>query len=283
MSSAVLENSIIGKGIVFLEDSPRERKIVANALNDYLREVALEAPFLFAENEDEAVDLCKKGFRNFIVDIHMGSDRQQEGLNLLQRLKKINPDTFVAILSGHLGAQTKRMAKDADLIQEKTDNRKNDVNTILSKRFKIRFEKLLEQKKQLLLDKTEELLREAKKIDRVLSQSQNIDIPQMLETIDEIEVEIEENQLLRDPICLSDPNFIAFQAKMNDSNWFEKYFNCYVAFVDGELVGSSLNELKLLSDVRSKFPKKPRMIMKVERGLEEVIELPRYLALEDII
>jgi hypothetical protein len=296
MASAVLENSIIGKGIVLLEDNPREQENVGNALKDCLSEMEWEANFLFVANEDEAIDRYKEGFRNFIVDIHMGPDRQQEGLNVLERLKRISSDNFVGILSGQLSKMTRIMARSADVVQEKTDDRRSDVNIILHGKI----EKFLKIKEKLLLDKKELLLHQTERIDQILahshgvlahSQNKDITLPLMLEQIEEVELGLGlENSLSisnYDDSCWSDPNFIAFQENLKNNDWFAKYFNRYVAFVDGLQVGDNDDELALLYDVRSKFPKCPRMIMKVEpiyqEEIEDVIEIPLYLSLEDIV
>jgi hypothetical protein len=49
-----------------------------------------------------------------------------------------------------------------------------------------------------------------------------------------------------------------------DENWFNKHLGYYVAFVDGKLVGEDKDRSKLLVQIRSEFPKKPKFFTQVE-------------------
>ena len=74
-----------------------------------------------------------------------------------------------------------------------------------------------------------------------------------------------------EPSPESDINYQAFQQMKADENWFNKHLGYYVAFVDGKLVGEDKDRTRLLVQIRSEFPKKPKLVTQVELD-DKIIE-----------
>src|SRR5689334_17133129 len=71
---------------------------------------------------DEAIHLAEgKNLYNYILDLHMGEDREQEGLDALERLKSIDENIQVAILSGYPEVYRRRAKRlRADIFRTKS-------------------------------------------------------------------------------------------------------------------------------------------------------------------
>src|SRR6476660_2878429 len=75
-----------------------------DATRNHIEEVLKSLGFVVhtAKNQDDAIELAeKKGARFFIVDIHMGRNQQQEGLDTLESLKSFDKNIFVGVLSSY--------------------------------------------------------------------------------------------------------------------------------------------------------------------------------------
>lgn len=84
---------------------------------------------------EEVVRLAQdQNLRAFILDIHMGDGREQEGLDALEILKKIDASIFVAILSAY-PERFKQLALKANVnvFQSKSGNSMFDVYPIINK------------------------------------------------------------------------------------------------------------------------------------------------------
>jgi len=58
------------------------------------------------KSKEDAVRLAKEEKqRNFIFDMHMGKDRDHEGLDALEIIKEYDRKAFVGILSGYLSTK----------------------------------------------------------------------------------------------------------------------------------------------------------------------------------
>lgn len=85
---------------------------------------------------EEAVALAEKGqARFFILDINMGADRFNEGLDTLEEIKKIDEDIFVAIYTRYPTEWYRRQAANlrANFFWVKTPDVNGDIARIVAK------------------------------------------------------------------------------------------------------------------------------------------------------
>ncbi|MCG8368809.1 MAG: response regulator [Pseudanabaenales cyanobacterium] len=149
-----------------MEDSKPELDLIVKAIKKFETIPKDFQSIKFAGNQDEAISLWEKGYHIYILDISMGNDRAQEGLDALERLKKKDSDNIVAILSANLENHRGSYAlKRADIVQRKTSDRRRDIEEIILKMLKIRLEDL----KGRLKDLTDSLAPKSEKIDQLLS------------------------------------------------------------------------------------------------------------------
>src|ERR1051325_4899049 len=86
----------VGEEVGVLEDDPETR----NSISAKLRRIGVSP--VEGEGEDHAVDLAQhRGVRFFIVDVNLGQSRAQEGLDALERLKKLEKDVKVAVYTNY--------------------------------------------------------------------------------------------------------------------------------------------------------------------------------------
>lgn len=115
--------------MVVLEDEDTTFQDVSKSLRRRGVRRVYKAPSI-----DAAVNYAERRLANgFILDIHMGVDREQEGLDALEKIKSIDSDIFVGILSAHEGYFRKMATRlGADVYCEKSANREKDIDIILS-------------------------------------------------------------------------------------------------------------------------------------------------------
>ena len=92
---------------------------------------------------------------------------------------------------------------------------------------------------------------------------------------------VEPNAVARELSPESDINYQTFQQMKADENWFNKHLGYYVAFVDGKLVGEDKDRSRLLVQIRSEFPKKPKFFTQVELE-EKTVDIPTPVTISDI-
>ncbi len=79
-----------------------------------------------------ALRLARRGLKNYIVDINMGIDRFSEGLDTLEKLKQVNADIFVAVLSNYGGPWKVRALKlRADGFWKKSADQRADARRVV--------------------------------------------------------------------------------------------------------------------------------------------------------
>jgi DNA-binding NarL/FixJ family response regulator len=235
-------NESFKKGIVLMEDSEPERALITRELEKWNENQKMDIPIKHASSEDEVISLYKEGFQVYIVDIHMGENRQQEGLNVLERLKKADSSNFVAILSGKIEPfMRESILKKADFVQQKTGDRAKDIEGIQSS---------LHQKCERLLKSISNVLHEeAEKVEHVLTNSKYLDfisisselerlrsllsVKVLDEILENVSERVEEEQESSDP-----PEYTRLKS---DPIWLEKNLGKYVVFVEGELIKTSEN------------------------------------------
>ncbi len=104
--------------VVLMEDD----SLIKNEVKNLLKE-DLDCHVIEIENKQQAIELAsKQESLFFILDVHMGQTRQQEGLDTLEEIKTINSNSPVFILSSY--QQYKRWAENLNadgFIQKETD------------------------------------------------------------------------------------------------------------------------------------------------------------------
>jgi ActR/RegA family two-component response regulator len=199
-------------------------------------------------SREEAVEMAEsKRARFFILDISMGSDRFNEGLDTLEEIKKIDEDIFVAIYTKYPEERYRYQAENlgADLFFAKTPDVRADIRRI-----------------------TERMLPHAFKL--LGSEERDKRRP---EPDDEEEQYSEEFAL----------NYNAFKDLLADDKSSAENFGYYVAFVNGRMVKRSRDEDELISWLISEHPRTPKFYALVQDEEDEAVEyLPSPLFTEDL-
>lgn len=115
--------------VVVMEDDSETRHLIHRVFKEMgFTEV------IFVDSTDAVVELAVAGkLQNFILDIHMGDKRPQEGLDALEILKDIDSDIFVAILSGHPSVDRRRAERlKVNIFQSKSSNLELDIKLIVN-------------------------------------------------------------------------------------------------------------------------------------------------------
>lgn len=242
------DNTFLKDEVVVMEDSPITRQTIEEVMSGLNWKVNI------VDNADEAVAYAEKHeVAYYILDVHMGENREQEGIDALERIKKVNPNARVSILTAH--PKYKRLAANIDkdvLFVEKTINLEEDIRKL---------EKEIRKTASGFLQS---------RLERLVEQEEQIRIQ-----IDEIN---------------KDDNMIAYEQLILEN--YDEYKNKYVAFVDGELVGVADTEEegeKLLEDLmtslkyqdKSKFFTQVKKTDNLEVGEFEIIDLPSGYIFED--
>ena len=196
-------------------------------------------------NKNEVIDAARNNkVKYFILDVHMGEKRPQEGLDALEILKlRIDSDLFVCILSGYNGRIKQQARKlNVDLFQSKSAETKKDVAYIT--------QQILEHKKK---------------------------------QIEKIEFSIAEEYLKPNSIPKEkeDVNVSKFNEYKKNKQWFKQYENMYVGFVDGKFVGHNKGKKTLIVELTQKFPHNAKFVSRVQKK-DEVIDLPSSLLIDNV-
>jgi CheY-like chemotaxis protein len=198
---------------------------------------------IIVKNAQEALNTAKKGkCGKFIFDIHMGKDREQEGLTALELIKSFNENIFVGILSGYPNYY-RQMANrlQADFFQEKTDDQSYDIFSIV-KRILTYQEKLVRNNINL--------------INGLLGYSSE----QNAET--------------------DDINYISYQKLRSDSEWMASHSDHYIALLSGEIVAKDTDRDRILLFLEKKYPDSKIFFTKVEQ-YETIIDIPAPLSVSE--
>jgi DNA-binding NtrC family response regulator len=222
--------------VIVMEDDDAIREEIRGLLQKHGFKVRL------AHSEREVLQVAKApDCRFFVLDADMGATRSQEGLDALERLKKLHPTAFVAIYTlytDRFETMAKRLR--ADAFQQKTDDKKRDISSIVGKI------KQYMQKTGLA----------------VPGESVGTSPSRVPETPEQ------------------DPNFVAYQELLGDSEWVRKYKGAFAGIVDGKLIAVHTDRTTLLKELRTKYPEKQRFVMRV--GEERVtFEIPSLFSLDE--
>ncbi len=222
--------------VVIMEDD--------DAIRDEIRGLFQKHGFRvrLAHNEHEVLQVANApDCRFFVLDADMGATRSQEGLDALERLKKLHPTAFVAIYTLYTD-RFETMAKrlHADVFQQKTDDKKRDISSIVGKI------KQYMQKTGLAVP-GESVGTSAGRVPKTPEQ---------------------------------DPNFVAYQQLLGDLEWVRKHNGAFAGIVEGKLIAVHTDKPTLLKELRAKYPGKQRFVMRVGEE-RETFEIPSLFSLDE--
>lgn len=259
-----MTNSYICDKPSFLEPLPKNEVIVMEdrittqeAIKEILeREFNLQVKIV--DSKEDAIDYAEKNrkIQCYLLDIHMGDDRQQEGIDALEEIKAINEKSFVSIFTGHPSQEIQRMASrlGADSYREKSFDLENDIREIGSQ-IKKHYRDLLQQQLQTINRLREDAINELEKInklDKVYDSSST-------------------------SLLFKDVNIDAYEKLKLNKEWFATYQGKYIVFIDGKLIASDKDEQKLLEQLKAdKYQDKLIFFTKVEENTR-IVDLPPSL------
>jgi hypothetical protein len=266
--------------VVVLDDNGNIR----DTINEFIgRELGWKV--IITENREDTVLLCQnKRAVFYILDINLGKERSQEGIDTAEEIKTIDENVFVSIFSGipNLELYRKRANRiGVDYFEEKS-------NVVREGVARISLEMLLFQKNLLdsifqsylqssvgidgnevlkIVNKIKEVnkkLEDIQKLERSY-QSDSTEHPLPCESID----------FFSDLAVNGDENIQSYEWYKQDVKWREEYQNQYVAFADGEWLPQFVadNSHDLLNCVRNSEHKNKAILYKLV-GEEQIIELP---------
>ncbi len=234
--------------VIVMEDSEATQETIIEILE---REFNLHVKIV--DSKEEVIGIAEKHqeIQCYLLDVHMGNDRQQEGIDALEEIKAINEKSFVSIFTGHPSQEIQKMASKlgADLYREKSTDLENDIRDI-GLQIKKRHGDLLQEQLET--------------IDRLRN-----DIINELEQLDDSPFEL---------LYFGDLNIAAYEKLKLDEKWLAEYKGKYVAFMDGrQLSDSDEDKQKLLEKLKTMQKEdKPIFFTKVEEN-PRIIELPSSL------
>ncbi len=142
--------------------------------------------------------------------------------------------------------------KDGNLYKEKSFNLEDDIREI-ALQIKQRKRELLLEKLQIVDELRNDIVDDLKKLDYSLFESP----------------------------FYEDSNIAAYEKLKSDQEWFAKYKNKYVAFLNGELIDSDEDEQKMLKQLKyAKYQYQPIFFTKVEEN-PRIVDLPPSLWFDD--
>ncbi len=173
-----MRNSFICDKSSFLELLPTNEVIVMEdrvttqeAIKEILeREFNLQVKIV--DSKEDAIDHAEKNrkIQCYLLDVHMGNDRQQEGIDALEEIKAINEKSFVSIFTGYPSQKIQRMASrlGADSYREKSFDLENDIREIGSQIKKHYRDLLQEQLQTQTIDRfRKDIIDELEKINKL--------------------------------------------------------------------------------------------------------------------
>jgi ActR/RegA family two-component response regulator len=198
-----------------------------------------------ARNVDEVLRLATgRGIRTFLLDVHMGEgERSHEGLDALERLKRLDRGLFVGILTRYPRYWMDARRMGADWSEPKTDNFEDSVRSMLTARLAAAMEEL-------------------KAVPR---RPPNGGVGPSGVT---------------PPVrgAARDRNLASYVRMKGNAVWMKQHKGMFVAFVDGGQVGAHHDRKVLLRDIRARYSDKPRFVTHVTRpGQETVVDIPSDL------
>jgi ActR/RegA family two-component response regulator len=259
------------KEVVVMEDDATAQSVIKQVMESLSWQVRI------VDNRQDAVALARQKYAGFyILDINMGRDRTQEGLDALEQIKEIDRQIFVSIFSGYPSPQAETMASnlEADEFRSKSSDLKKDIQAIARK--------MLQRRHQRAVEIKEEVEDQLKAIDAQVTDPTPIDF---LSELDQAADSQASSAPWFQTDLESDENILAFETLRADEHWRQAHLNQYVALADGKLIKYQPDKASLLQWLYSSpiSQTTPIFVAKVEAEKdEEIIELPSSLWTDEI-
>ena len=239
MGNVTLTN-IIPESIGVMEDNSKDRVKIKNSLT----KLGLN-PIEISDSQ-QAEDLAKKKkILACILDINMGSKRTGEGLTAAERIKRVNKDCFVSILTNYATDHERQAEKiKVDIYKPKSININKDVYSIVLS--------LLERRALAYQISSEKLM-------KFLNENNGNG------NVGNVRI---------------DKNTQTFKSKLTNPQWVREHQDMYVAFDLGVLIDKDRNIAKLLKRVRRKVTERSVFVARVETE-DQVFDIPTPFFEED--
>lgn len=255
MHNTVCDALISGKvKVVVLEDS----KSIQKQIKDFI-EQELEWEVLIAKNRDEAHNLHEtQGVKFYILDINLGDNRRQEGIDTAQDIKEFDENTYIAIFSGFLSSrQVRKSFRNIKVnhLEEKSENIQVGFCNIamdmlkfqkdlVSSFFKSYFNSTIELDDERIL----KLAKKEKEINQQIDKIQKLEICYQLSSAKPlINVSTDDEELEPEEISsyiAEDENIKKYKIYKRNEDWLTENAGKYVAFVDGEWIDDFVEKEK---------------------------------------
>jgi ActR/RegA family two-component response regulator len=240
-----------------MEDDPdlqqKIKDVMTNKFNwDVIVANSLDEVYQIAENQEAAY---------YIFDVHMGTDRDSEGLDALETVKGVNDKSFVTIFTAHPRFQTQAKKTGADFSLLKSTSLEKDICQIATKMVLYKTKILLEKFRiEVENETTENIEQQRERYEKLykMSHPNGLDVGHELSGDNGLNI-----------------NINAYEQLKSDSEWFEKHQDKYVAFVDGKFVRSDTEREALLDWLifAKEYQDKNRYFTKVEAE-DRIIDEP---------
>jgi response regulator RpfG family c-di-GMP phosphodiesterase len=266
--------------VVVLDDNGNIRETI----NDFISK-ELGWKVIIVETREDAVILCQnKRAVFYILDINLGKERSQEGIDTAEEIKTIDENVFVSIFSGVPNLDPhKKMAKriGVNYFEEKGNVVRKGVSRIAVKMLLFQrnlLDNILESYLQSSIDiDGNEILKVVNKIKEVNKKLEDIQKLERSYQSDSTEhpLPCESIDFFAELAIDEDKNIQAYELYKQNVKWWEEYQNKYVAFVDGEWLPQFVadNSHDLLNYLRNSEHKNKAILYKLV-GEEQIIELP---------
>lgn len=235
--------------VIFMEDDSSIQSTVKKILED-----ELNCNVILVENKAKAIALAsQKDSLFFILDVHMGRDREQEGLDTLEEIKAVNSNAPVFVLSSHQKYEEMANRLNADGFINKETNLKQVIHSKIEPEILKHELQVLKKCEQEIRSKLEKLLHDP------------IDDPN---------------------IQVDDPNIQAYENLISSKEALNEYKNKYVAFLNGNIIDSDLEKTKLLERLQQNYTNESCFFKQVKISnqnniVNDIIDLPYYEIVED--
>lgn len=285
---------LIKNEVIVLEDSEDAQEAIKQVM-----EQELHWQVTIVNNQKEAVSLAEqKKAAFYILDNRMGKTREHEGWDAAEQIReielesKIETKAFVSIWSGYLSEKDfQRMAYNLKVKLYPKKSFKEDVRNIAHDMLNYQLTCIANRKIEIINDieknminnqidsnlrkQTITSLNELKKIDSLEKEILN-----KLKTIHKLEKLYHQKSFEKKDssgiqnIIASDTNISVYDKLLKEDQWFLEYKGKYVAFIDGELIGSDEDKQKLLEQLKTlKKQDKSIFFTRVEKK-PRVVDLP---------
>lgn len=229
---------ILKDEVAIMEDSFRTQETIKEVM-----EKKLNWKVTVINNQKEAVSLADKKIHSFyILDVNMGKDREQEGLDALEKIKDVDQQAFVTVFSAYPNFKKKAANLNSNWFEEKGARIEKGVCNIATKMLEYKLKIICDLKKDITNNTNSEV---GQDIVLGLIDDKIKNINEKLESIKNLDnLYSQESYFKLKPA--ENVNANAYEKLKLDPTWLAEYQGKYVAFVEGNLVSSSENKQELL-------------------------------------